>query len=206
MAGKYDEVVKTLRDLPAEDDEDPRYQEKVNAVKDELSCTSDSITILFAALTDMKADLDGLLAAVVTEHRTEEYTPEALAKLYTLARRSKDEAKAILSFVQLRVTALEQLLVTSQKEDERGWGEYGATEKTVRMQSGGSVRVEYEPAGKVVDRERFQQWCLDNALVNRMYLNPQTMNAILKERLLAGMPEMDGVEAFSRAKVKLIKA
>jgi hypothetical protein len=124
-----------------------------------------------------------------------------LAHLYAVARAEQDVKKAELSLVNVRVAALEQLLAESQDAGAEGWGQYGVAENALRLPDGSTVRVQAEPYGKVVDREAFRQWCVDNGYGGQLQLWPSTMNAIVKERLLHGDPEPAGVEAYSYKKI-----
>lgn len=131
------------------------------------------------------------------------HTPETLAREYVSTREIKEELADDLSVVQMRLTALEQMLVESVDNDEPGWGMYGAGPTTVKMPDGGSVAVQYEPTGKVEDKEAFRLWCINNGLENALQLHNATMNALVKERLLNGQPEPDGVKAYVRSKIVL---
>lgn len=127
--------------------------------------------------------------------------PETIAQEYAKIRAVKDALAAELSTVQERVTALEQMLVESLDADEPGWGNYGGTPTTIKMVNGSSVRVDYEPVGKVEDKEAFRLWCLDNGLERALQLWPSTMNSLVKERALAGDAPPAGVGMFVRAKI-----
>lgn len=164
---KYQDVVQRLKPLPVEDQ---KYQDKVNAVKDQIRAEGT-------------------------------HTAESLAKLYTIFRADKERIEEELSETNKWLTAIEQMLVASHDTDEPGWGMYGAGDNTVRLPSGGSVSVQLEPIGKVVDKEAFRLWCIANGYENSLQLWPTTMNAITKNRLLEGDNEPDGVEAYFRAKV-----
>lgn len=124
-----------------------------------------------------------------------------LTMLYALARAEKDVKAAEMAIINIRVAALEQLLCDSQDAKAEGWGQYGVAENALRLPDGSTVRVQAEPYGKVVDKEAFRLWCLENGYERQLQLWPATMNAIVKERLLQGEPEPDGVEAYSYKKV-----
>jgi hypothetical protein len=127
--------------------------------------------------------------------------PETLAQEYAKLRAIKDNLKDDLSVVQERLTAVEQMLVESLDADEPGWGNYGATPTTVKLANGASVRVDYEPVGKVEDPDACWQWCHDNGLSRAMKLPWQTLNALVKERTLAGEPPPTGIGVFVMAKI-----
>lgn len=132
-------------------------------------------------------------------------TPVKLAALYAEMRKEKDELKEQLSVVELTVEALEQLLIASQEKGEPGWGLYGANEKTIRLPSGASIRTEAGIYAKVIDKEKFRLWCIANDYENQLQLWPSVMAAVTKERLLAGEPEPDGVEATGTTSLKFSK-
>lgn len=190
--GKYDSVVDKYPELELEDEEDPRAQEKVNAYK-----------------------------AVIQEK--EVHNPESLASAYRLLREGignpiedefketlfellgVDGLKALLKEIGIRKAAYEQLLSSSHKGDEPGWGMYGAGENSVKLADGGSVSVQREPTGKVIDKEAFRKWCIQDGLESQLQLWPSTMQSIVKKRCLDGDPEPDGIEIFTRTKVVLRK-
>lgn len=139
------------------------------------------------------------LKAAMTHDGTE------LARNYIELRRQKDDLKERLSDVQLQIDAYEQRLVESQEVQSGGWGDYGAKDNALRLPTGEVVRVQPEPTGKVVDKEAFRIWCVKNGYERQLQLWPSTMNALVKERLLAGEPEPDGCEAFVYNKIVLVK-
>jgi hypothetical protein len=128
-------------------------------------------------------------------------TTELLAKEYAAVRESKEELKDQLSIIQERLTAIEQILYESFDQGEDGWGDFGAGENTLRMKFGGSVSVQLEPVGKVLDKEAFRLWCIANGLENSLQLWPSTMNAIAKERCVKGEPNPDGIKVFFQPKI-----
>lgn len=128
-----------------------------------------------------------------------------LADLYIQARRLKDALTEQTYLVQLKLTALEQLLDDSQERQAAGWGDYGVKENALRLASGATIRVHREPYGTVKDKEAFRLWCISNGYERQLQLWPSTMNAIVKERLLAGEAEPDGCESWSKLKVVYVK-
>jgi hypothetical protein len=129
----------------------------------------------------------------------------ALADGYIKLRAVKDEYNEVLSTINLRIEAYEQLLAESQEAKAEGWGRYGVKENALRLPTGDTVRIQLEPYGKVVDKDTFREWCLEHGYGNQLQLWPSTMNAIVKERLLAGEPEPDGTEAYAYTKIVLVK-
>lgn len=189
MASKYKDVMKNLDPLPVED---TNYQSKVQTLKEGIG----------------------------------EHDPEILADLYESTKRGefvgdrtefieslqpaiellgKEGLEEILYRVNMRLAALEQLLISSYEKEDEGWGMYGATPTMIRMKNGGSVSVQPEPVGKVLDKEAFRLWCINNGLEHSLQLWPTTANAIAKERYVNGEPDPDGMKTYSRMKVVLRK-
>jgi hypothetical protein len=121
--------------------------------------------------------------------------PEALAALYFAARDVDDRIEEERYANQITLNAIEQLLIESANRAEAGWGLYGAKPNQVKLSTGDSVFVRSEPKGKVVDKEQFRLWCIKNGLGHELQLWPTRMNAIVKERLLAGATVPEGTAA-----------
>jgi hypothetical protein len=169
--GVYDEIVKDLKPVPVED---PRYQDKVNKKKDEIRNLAKS--------------------------ENKEFNARFLAEEYSLARYQKDQIEEELKAKNLEIAALEQLLFSSQEAGEEGWGEYGAKENMIRLASGASVAIQKEPTGKVIDKDEFREWCINNGFERELQLHHSTMLSLLKTRLKENLGEMDGVEVYFRPK------
>jgi hypothetical protein len=186
--GKYDALVPNLPKLAPEDQ---GYQEKVNAVKDATRYRNDA-----TRLADNYARLrlgDGP-------------QPGSLETDQLVARLGKRGIEALLYACNLRIAAHEQMLADSQSARADGWGKYGVKDNALRLSDGTTIRIDREPYGKVIDREAFRKWCIVNGYETKLQLWPSTMNAIVKERLLAGEPEPDGTEAYSMDKVVFVPA
>jgi hypothetical protein len=122
--------------------------------------------------------------------------PIALAEVYITLRRMKERVQADLSAINLRIAAYEQLLDESQESHADGWGKYGVKHNALRLPSGDTIRVQPEPYGQVKDKEAFRRWCIENGYEGQLQLWPTTMNAVVRERLVAGEPLPDGTEVF----------
>jgi hypothetical protein len=177
--GKYDDVLPKLKPAPLEG-EGLKRQEKIDAVKKALKTNEAGEALILL--------------------------PDQLASIYAGERAKLAELKAAESVIQLKIDALEQLIVDSWDKEEDGWGAYGASPNVIRLRDGSSVLVEPQPEGKVEDKEKFRLWCIANGLEKQLQLWPSTMNAIAKERCLAGEPQPDGVSVYLRTTVKLRKA
>jgi hypothetical protein len=147
--------------------EEPKYQEKVDALK-----------------TKMRDDLGADLNATY------------LANMYLEARNEKDDVKEQLSEVDLKITALEQL-ITERFEVE--------DVSNIRLASGALVNVQNEPYASVEDRDLNRQWAIDSGLERSLQLPWATLNSHVKELLPMGEPIPPGVKLWVRTTVRLTR-
>lgn len=115
-----------------------------------------------------------------------------LAEIYVEARKERDSIDDELKEANLKLEAVEQMLANEYEH-------IGIT--TLKLAGGESVRTQLEPHAVVKDKEVFRQWCVKNGYENMMSLPWPTTNSIVKERLLEGEKEPDGVEAIALPKV-----
>lgn len=195
MASKYADVIGSLAPAPPED---AGYQGKVDQYKLDVKSNSVDASAEIAKVRLLEQMLIESSSSIGGTH-----VPQSLVRAYIMVRKEHEEAKALLSMLQLRLTAFEQMVAESQDTEEAGWGEYGATPNTLKLVDGTSVRVDTEPQGKVVDKEAFRLWCLANGLEKSLQMWPSTMNAMAKEMLLNGQAPPTGVEVFLRKKLVL---
>lgn len=159
---------KVIDRLPRMAGEEPSYQEKVNAIRSEIVSEPDF-----------------------------QLHASTLAKRYVDIRLEKNELEEAMYEVNLRLTAVEQLLV-DQYEAE------GTT--SLKLDSGDNVSVQMEPYAQVVDKEAFRLWCLEEGLANLMTIPWASTNSMTKTRLLEGEPEPPGVKAYARSKIVFKRA
>lgn len=117
-----------------------------------------------------------------------------LASFYVDWKRKKDEHDDAEKVINLKIAALESLLCETFETQ--------GLEKIV-LEDGASVAIFPEPTAKIEDMEVFNNWCRENGYEKLMRLLPQTVNGIVKERLLEGQDEPPGVKAFMRDKVQV---
>ncbi len=172
----------------------------------------------------MARNVDGLYAAVLAERKLPEKPPEdqrsqgkvdeikrgvatrdavALAEAYVALRDQFDKAKAVASAIGIKVTAYAQLLMESQDAQAPGWGAYGVKGNSIRLESGYKVRIQVEPSAKIVDKDALRAWALANDYERDLTLPAQTVNSIVKERLLNGEAEPPGTQVYSWTRVWL---
>ena len=200
---KFDAVLKGLqKSEPA----DLEYQEKVNIEKDRLRSGAAALADERMKSLDLANDLRDWLVAWGKDGAPESHTPESLARLYIHVTDELERLEAVRYYRQMRLTAIEQMLIDSHEANQPGWGLYGAAPHTVKLASGACLDVQPEPEAKVEDRESFRLWCIANGLEEKLQLWPSTMAAIAKERLLEGLAPPDGVAIKVRSKVKYRRA
>lgn len=119
-----------------------------------------------------------------------------IANEYVLLRGEEDNLEEQLSVLRLRKAAVEQLLVDRFEHDDVS---------SIKLTSGHSVSVQVEPYAQVVDKDALREWAKTNGLERSLTLPWQTVNALAKERLLAGDAEPEGTKVFARTKLVLRK-
>ncbi len=116
-----------------------------------------------------------------------------LAAQYAELRRQKDEIEEALSDVQVDLDAITQMM--EEQFDVEGID-------SLRLDGGDKVRLEPGIYPKVVDPEKFRQWCLADAdLSKQMVLHPSRAQSLIRKMLLAGEAEPPGTEAVVYNKV-----
>ena len=63
--------------------------------------------------------------------------------------------------LNVEIEACTQMLVESQENGEPGWGEYGASDNTLRLVSNDSIRLQPEPYTTIEDANKLRQWFLN---------------------------------------------
>ncbi len=199
---KYAHILPNLP-LAVSEHEDFDYQQKINAVKDRMTGTpiESSITIATAELNieaeseevsdSMKTVIDALLVLCNGDK-----SATNLANVYGAYRKAREEFDRQKSNLDIFEEALTQLMEAAfEAEGIKG----------IRLAEGGLVSVNPDLYGKVLDKEKYLQWIIDNGYRSKINVPWQTTNAIVGERALAGEPEPDGVETKRRMKISYRK-
>lgn len=74
---------------------------------------------------------------------------------------------------------------------------------SLKLSNGQPVTTYEEPYPQVEDKEAFRQWCIKQGLERKMSLHPSTTTSMVKEMLLAGDPEPDGIKIYVKTRVRL---
>jgi len=109
------------------------------------------------------------------------------AHAYSVIRDDIKDIEGDLSAENLKLMAITQMLV--EQFDVEGI-------TSLKLDSGGSVRVQVEPYVKVEDRAALQKWCIDNGLLESLQLPWASLSSITKERLMDGEPEPAGTSVW----------
>jgi len=121
-------------------------------------------------------------------------SPAELARCYCEARAEKERIAEIQYDNNLAIEAYSQLLIAAYETHDM---------HSITLTNGQSVATQVEPFASVKDKDAFRKWVIANHLEKLMSLPYQTMNALTKERLMAGEPEPDGVVVHLKTKVVL---
>lgn len=195
--GKYAHITPNLPKFPLIE---PARRDIVTAVKNEIMQPMDHIVVPLdpeVKFIELMAEMEICLKHVIILEKTRtggRRWASEFAKAYQELRALIDKIKEWQSNVQLLLDAYTELMIDQMEVEGM---------KAVRLTDGSSVSTYEEPYGQVKDKEAFRQWCIANGYANQLQLWPATMNAMVKERLMQGQPEPDGVEVFSKTVIRL---
>ena len=119
-----------------------------------------------------------------------------LAHQIVSIREEKERIKNNLNEVNIRMVAYEQLLVDAFES---------AGVSGVKLDSGDSISTQIRPYARVDDRRAFRDWCIEHGLAESLTLPWQTLNSLVSDRLVEGLPEPDGISSFKQTTVVVRK-
>jgi hypothetical protein len=137
--------------------------------------------------------IDSIKQQIKQENSVFPQTFADLVREYAEVRRRLAKAEAEAYKIGLERSAYEQLLADQADKDE--------TSRMV-LNNGDAVTVFWEPRAKVIHKEQFRLWCVANGYEQQLQLMWSTTNSIIKERLMAGEDDPDGVVAEAVLKVR----
>ena len=123
-------------------------------------------------------------------------TQVELANALIAIRAEKDAAKDALSEINVRLVAVEQILIDAFET-------VGVT--SIRLESGESISTQIKPWARIDNKQAFRDWCLKNGYRDSLTLPWQTTNALVADRLSEGLPEPDGISTYKQTAVILRK-
>ncbi len=139
--------------------------------------------------------IEAIKKEVLLEHGHTWLPASTLAKDYTDIRIEIDVIEDMLSKVNLRLEAITQMMINQFEVEDVS---------SLRI-TGATIRTQIEPYATVKDKVAFRKWCVENGLEDSLTLPWPSTNSITKQRLLEGLPEPDGIEAFQKTKVVLTR-
>lgn len=189
MAGKYAGVIDKLPRFYGTDDD---YQVKVDEMKKAIlqkASAEQQQEVRFLPASELCTQYEDLRGSDESYKLASRDTIETIIDAF-----GKEGLEAMLYEINLRLEAVSQMMC--DQFDVEGVS-------SMKLSSDARVAVQYEPYAKVDDRSKLKAWCEKNGLGDRLALPWQTLNSIVKERLLLGEPEPDGVSATSKPKIVL---
>lgn len=115
--------------------------------------------------------------------------PDQLLLLYASARAEAERLEEELSTASLIVEATGQMLMDAC--EAKGID-------SIKVKGAGTLRPDYKPHVKIVDKAAFHEWCLQNGFEAQMDLQWNTTNSIMKERLLANEELPPGIQMYNK--------
>jgi hypothetical protein len=195
--GKYAAV---LQKLPPWVNPDLERQSKVDEVKQEIRSTPESplpdeVRLEFIG-EKMRQVIENIAYVnhLLLELPGPRFYASVIARAYREVRAVVETLDELQSHMHLTKEAYEQLLILAYEAE-------GVN--SLKLATGERVRIEPQPYAQVMDKEAFRQWCVAQGLERSMHLMWQTTNSLVKERLLKGEPEPDGIEAKMKHKIVL---
>jgi len=196
--GKYAGLTDTLPKIPLVD---PSRREIVELVqqsilKPEVGHLLATQTLdIDSTLKQIDAAVHNINAAIVGGTEGRRWASE-FARLYALVRHVRERMGTMDSLLSVTEEAMKVLMV-EQMEIE------GTS--SIRLADGQLISTYPEPYAKVVDKDLFREWCIQEGLMRQLALPWATTNSLLKQRLIAGEPEPPGVEACAIDRISLRK-
>jgi len=201
MASRPSKYAHVGKDLPKYIGDDLDRVTLLNNLRDEILATPVGDERDWNISAQVCGTVKGINEAVATLLALAKKCPQhgaaGLVRAYADARLVLDAASEWRASAQLLVDAYERMMIEQMEAEDVA---------SLRIASGASVSTYAEPYGKVVDKAAFRAWCVANGYEQQLQLWPSTMNAIAKERTLAGEAPPDGVEVTSKTMVRLNKA
>lgn len=140
--------------------------------------------------------VNAIKAKIIHDDPLKARSASQLAIEYRRLRENKEQFDKMEAELNQELAAISQLLI-EQYEVE------GVSSQ--RLSTGESVSVIPEPYAVIENMEKLHQWAIENGLENsfKLTVSWSRINSIVKERLLAGLPEPDGVTAHAKMTVRL---
>lgn len=188
--GKYDHLLHKFKKLPPAD---LKQQEKINHRK---------VTLRDCPRCDGgRQSPIGVTCGTCEGTGQWQLTASRLSDLYVIARADLETILLAASAANIELEALTQLLIESQENKAPEWGAFGASDRSLKMTNGDTIRVQSELYGTIKSKAAFRAWCYNNELTVHMELPEKKTQDLVKARAINAQLEPDGIEIFTRAKI-----
>lgn len=127
-----------------------------------------------------------------TKPEYQELNVGQLGEKYNEFRIAKERLQEELGEVNTHLEALSQLVID---ELER----LGLS--SVKLADGSSINMKDEPYSRVKDQHVFLSWIREQGLDSLLTVNYQTMNAMVKDRLITGDEPPPGIDVFIKTSI-----
>jgi hypothetical protein len=145
----------------------------------------------FGVEPDYQAKVDLVKQSILTNTPR---TSSALLQKYFEARNDRDRVQIALYDANLRLEAVQQLLIRQMEADNIS---------SIRLAAGLGVSTWNEPLAQVRDPEAFRLWCLEQGLERKMTLHPSSIQSLVRKRLEAAEEEPPGIVIYSKPVIRL---
>lgn len=192
--GKYDKIIGKL---PRMLDEEPKRQEKINAMKDAIlqPLQVDEETFNHVEcqqlLNEALGKLD-LMMDLFTRMTNGKRHANELARAHAVLRRVGEDIDERESKLHLILDAVNQLIVEQYEVEST---------KSLTLENGDGVAVQHEPYTQTTDRDAVREWAIKTGLERSLTLPWQALNTHVKELMLLGEPAPPGTKVWARAKI-----
>jgi hypothetical protein len=121
-------------------------------------------------------------------------TVRNLGIVYAQARAEKARLKQLESAQQVIIEATQQELIEMMEGQEF---------TTVKLDGGVSISIKDDVYSSVKDKPAFMNWISENDMEDLLSVNYQTMNSLVKIRLIDGQPVPAGIEPYFKQSISI---
>jgi hypothetical protein len=137
----------------------------------------------------MKDEVKGELLA-----SGKQVTVKSLGIVYAKARAEKARLNALIKAQQIIVEATQQELIEMMESQDY---------TSVKLEGGVSISIKDDVYSSVKDKPAFMSWISENDMEDLLSVNYQTMNSLVKSRLIDGQPVPAGIEPYFKQSIMI---
>lgn len=195
--GKYAHLISRLPKGPAEP---PERFDILVGVRERIDTptgrdTTNDHLVLRELINRIETNAKLLMDLEATTTNGAQSAPE-YARVYAELRDIIDRLEALKSQFNLLLEAYLASMLKKMEDDNL---------TGLSLNNGRSITTYVEPYPQVTNPEAFRQWCLARPdIAAKMTLHPSTTAALVKDMLLEGEAEPDGITSYMKTKVRLL--